>query len=367
MAALELANELDALGHEDRIVALALGLDGREDESLPPLRRSKSLGVDAWVFCTWQLRRVLQQERPDVVLAHGGTAAQVVVVGNARGRPPVVWQQILGFPDKINQAPRRQMWRHVARRVDGAVTLDDERAGEMRSVGFTGPLWVISNFRSPARFLEIDRDTEAARLRETLDLALSTPLIGLVGHLVEQKRPERALDVLAQVRAQGQPAHLVVAGDGPLRKPFEDEARARGLEPNVSMLGHRNDVERVLGGVDLAVLTSDVEGVPGVAIEAAMAGCPFVTFPLGGVGSVVIDGVTGVVVDALDTTRMSARVVELLRDDATRRDMSIEARRRSRTFAASRSARRYDELLSQCHREHVQRKRQRARRVCAQR
>ena len=37
-------------------------------------------------------------------------------------------------------------------------------------------------------------------------------------------------------------------------------------------LAHRPDVERLLGGVDLLLITSDVEGIPGVAIEAQMAG-----------------------------------------------------------------------------------------------
>src|SRR5690606_27991563 len=125
-----------------------------------------------------------------------------------------------------------------------------------------------------------------------------------------------------------------VAGDGPLRSGLERTVAARGLTPHVSFLGHRDDVEHVFGGVDLAIMTSAVEGIPGVAIEAAMAGCPFVTFPVGSVGDVVEHGVTGLVLDRPDVASMAEQVVALLRDEARRTGMSAEARRRSSRFTA---------------------------------
>ena len=68
------------------------------------------------------------------------------------------------------------------------------------------------------------------------------------------------------------------------------------------MLGERRDVGAVLGGIDLLVSTSAAEGVPGVLIEALMAGCPVVAVRVGGVATVVEDGVTGILVDAGDVT-----------------------------------------------------------------
>jgi glycosyltransferase involved in cell wall biosynthesis len=350
--ALDLAEELDELGHENRVVALVLGLDGSEDPALPALVQSSSIRAGMRTLGAWRLGRMLERERPDVVLAHGGGAAQVTIAGMPRHRPTVVWQQILGFPQKIRKPPRRALWWAVARRVDGAVALTDEEAEELRWLGFRGPMWVIPNFRRPQRFFEIDRDVEAVRLREQIGVDRATPLIGLVGYLVDQKRPERAVEVLAGVRDRGVPAHLVVAGSGPLQPMLERAIRARGLEAHVTLLGHRNDVERVFGGVDVALLTSDVEGIPGVAIEAAMTGCPFVTFPLGGVNEVVIDGVTGIVLERPDTNLMAERVVGLFQNDTLRQTIGDEARHRSPRFAAPERASVYAELLAKCHNDH---------------
>ncbi len=353
--ALDLAEELDELGHSNQVVALVLGLDRTEDPSLPALVHSASIGPATRALGAWRLGRLLDRERPDVVLAHGGGAAQVTIAGFPRHKPTVVWQQILGFPAKIRRPPRRTLWWAIARRVDGAVALTDEEADELRWLGFRGPMWVIPNFRRPQRFFEIDREAEAVRLRDQIGVDRSTPLIGLIGYLVDQKRPERALDVLAGVRAAGILAHLVVAGTGPLRPMLEHEITVRGLDDHVTLLGHRNDVERVFGGVDVALLTSDEEGIPGVAIEAAMTGCPFVTFPLGGVNEVVVNGVTGIVCERPDATLMAEHVTELLADNDLRQRIGNEARRRSPQFAAPERANVYAKLLAKCHADNANR------------
>ncbi|MGH8977196.1 MAG: glycosyltransferase, partial [Acidimicrobiia bacterium] len=174
-----------------------------------------------------------------------------------------------------------------------------------------------------------------------LALAPGTPVIGLVGHLIEQKRPERALEVLTRVRASGVDAHLVVAGTGPLEPEFVADARRRTLTDAVHLLGNRDDVETVLGALDLLLLTSDAEGIPGIVIEAQMTGCPVVTFPVGAVGAVVEDGETGVVVARSDTHLMADAVVKLLQEPELRHALGAEGRRRAGQFSTGRAAREY--------------------------
>jgi glycosyltransferase involved in cell wall biosynthesis len=357
--AVELAEELDKLGHRNSLVALARGMDGTEDANLPALVRSASLAWPARAMTVARLGRHIGRARPDIVLAHGGTATQLTVASVWRHRPPVVWQQILPFPPKIREQPRRAFWWAVTRRIDGAIALTNDAAQDIRNIGFTGQVRVIPNFRRPQRFIDVERSRASAELRQALSVSPETRLIGFVGYLVPQKRPERALDVLEDVRRAGVDAYLVIAGDGPLQESFEREVKERGMESYVSLLGHRDDVECVFGGVDVAIMTSDVEGMPGVAIEAAMAGCPFVTFPVGAVREVVEEGVTGLVLERADAGLMATRVVELLRDDRGRERMSGEARRRSHRFAAGDSVRQYADALAQCHDARASRKRRR--------
>ncbi len=304
-------------------------------------------GARTVVLAGRALRQRLRTESADVVVAHGGRAVEAAVLARRHGRPLIVWQRILGFPPQMGRPLRQLRWRAVVRRVDAAVALTGDLGDELRRLGFTGPIWLIANFRDPEPFMAVDRDVAARNLRTELAIASDVAVIGFVGHLIGQKRPDRALDTLAAVHKLGESADLVVAGDGPLRTDFERDVNARGLAGSVHVLGHRDDIAQILGAVDVFILTSDAEGLPGVLIEAQMAGCAIVTVPVGGVGEVIDDGETGIVVDAIDPDLLAARVVELLRDRPRRRQLGERARRESVRFASSQAAAVYDERLTE--------------------
>jgi glycosyltransferase involved in cell wall biosynthesis len=346
VAAMELADELGRLGHRNRLVALGPALDGGRDSQLAPLGHSSRQGPLELATLAWRLRCLLDGDTTDVVLAHGSWPAAVAALAVPRRGPLVAWQRILGLPDKVWTGARRRWWESVARRVDVAIALTDDQVVEMRRLGLRGPVWVIPNFRKPDRFRAIDRATASAHLRAEVGVPDGVPLIGFVGHLVQQKRADRALDVLALLGARGCAAHLVIAGTGSLRPGLEARAQRLGVADAVTFLGHRNDVEWVLAGVDLAVLTSDTECMPGVSIEALMAGCPMVTVPVSGVADVVEDGVTGVVLENFEPAAMADAVARLLADAELRAAMARAARSRTDRFSASTAAAIYAERLS---------------------
>jgi glycosyltransferase involved in cell wall biosynthesis len=347
LVAVELARGLEALGHDNEVLALGLGFDGGEDVDLPPLTRRSDGGVRALWLGARALRAKLAAEPVDIVIAHGGRAVEAAVLARRRGRPLIVWQRILGFPAHMWRPLRRLRWRAVVHRIDAAVALTPDLGEELRKLGFDGPVWAIPNFRDPEPFVAIDRAAAAASLRSELDVPAGVGLVGFVGHLIAQKRPDRALDALEAMGALGENVHLVVAGDGPLRAKFESDVDVRGLAARVHVLGDRNDIPRILAAIDVFILTSDSEGLPGVLIEAQMAGCPVVTVPVGGVRDLVDDGETGIVTDDLDPGELARRVVGLMRDPQLRVRLGERARRRAVRFSSTRAAGTYAARLSE--------------------
>src|SRR3954468_713379 len=81
VVAIELADELDALGHDNQLVALALAFDGGAEARLSPLVDTTSVGPATMIRSSWRLRRLLSASPADVVIAHGGWAAQVAALG----------------------------------------------------------------------------------------------------------------------------------------------------------------------------------------------------------------------------------------------------------------------------------------------
>jgi len=345
LVALELAAELDALGHADRVVALGAPAAGAPEPALPPLVDSAGSGPTDLVRQALRLRPLLADPELDVVVAHGGWAAQVVALAAPHRRPRLVWQRIGDLSDAVWRPSRRWWWQRVARRFDAAVALTADLEGEVRRLGFRGPVWRIPNFRDPARFRDLDRTAAGARLRAELGVDPGVHVVAFVGYLDARKRADRAVEVHAHVVAGGACAHLVVVGDGPRRAALEADVARRGVTEAVTFLGRRADVEHLLAGADLLLITSAVEGIPGVAIEALMAGCPVVTVPVGGVAEVVEDGVTGVVLADADPGRAADAVRALLDDGVRRLAMGAAGRARTDRFSAAAAAREYERRL----------------------
>ena len=91
--------------------------------------------------------------------------------------------------------------------------------------------------------------------------------VALVGALSEEKQPGLAVEAIAQIDG----AHLLVAGDGPLRT----EIATRGITDapgRVHVLGALADPSPVYDAADVVVLPSRTEGLPGVLIEAGLRG-----------------------------------------------------------------------------------------------
>ena len=157
LVAMELAAELAKRGHRNRLVALGPALDGGHEEGLSPLADTEGVGLREFGSRVVRLRRLLAEEPVDVVLAHGGWAAQIAAFAMPHQRPLLVWQRILGFPPEVWGPVRRRWWRAIAKRVDIGVALTDDLESELRRLGFDKPVWVIPNSRQPDRFLDLDR------------------------------------------------------------------------------------------------------------------------------------------------------------------------------------------------------------------
>jgi glycosyltransferase involved in cell wall biosynthesis len=209
-----------------------------------------------------------------------------------------------------------------------------------------------TNFRVIPLGLDLERllalnGTEGQPLRQELGIGRQEILLAFSGRLVPTKRVDLMLRAFAQVRHDGSPVRLVIAGDGRLRGELEALADELGVKDAVHFLGFRKDVEVILAAADLAFLTSDSEGTPLFLIEAAAAGLPAVaTEASGGVQEVVLPG-TGVLVRSGDVRGLADAVRRLVDDARLREEMGKHARRHARSrFSSGRLLQDVDSLYS---------------------
>jgi len=175
--------------------------------------------------------------------------------------------------------------------------------------------------------------------RERLGIPADAPTIGYAGRLEPIKRLDLFLAAAQLVARQVPNAKFLLVGDGSEASRLREMARASSLHDSVMFLGHRNDIYDVLRALDVFLLCSDHEGLPMVLLEALHLGVSVVARQVGGLGDVIQDGVSGVLVRSSDPKVLAAQCVHLLVDAKRRRDMASAGRARvSEFFSADRNA-----------------------------
>ena len=171
----------------------------------------------------------------------------------------------------------------------------------------------------------------AKRLRASLGLKPDSLLIGTVGMCRPEKNQVVLLESLRRLRVARVDAHLVIAGDGPLRAQLVRRAADLALSDRVHFLGALDDVRPVLGAVDVFVLPSlAVESFSNAALEAMSMGRPVILSDIGGAREMISDGVEGYVVSPTELpARLPALIAALYSDRRKRQQMGAAARNRA--------------------------------------
>jgi glycosyltransferase involved in cell wall biosynthesis len=281
-----------------------------------------------------RLRAVLRRDAPDVVVAHGGEPLKYAVWAGVPSER-LVYSKIGVGGSRLQGAKRGLHARYLARaRMVAAVSSD--AADEARALGVPGDrLVVIPNGRDPAAY----QWPRAARPHG------ARPRVVFVGHLTASKRPEWFLDVVGALRRDEVEVEAAIAGDGPLFESLRQPAATHHVE----LLGRIDDVPALLGASDVFLFTSiaEGEGMPGVLIEAALAGLPAVTTDVPGARDVVVDGQTGCVVPIDDFDALVAATRALVEDGDLRVAFGAAARAHGvANFAIDASFERWNELFA---------------------
>jgi glycosyltransferase involved in cell wall biosynthesis len=146
------------------------------------------------------------------------------------------------------------------------------------------------------------------------------PVFGWLGRLSGEKRPLWFVELARRV---GDVARFRLAGDGPDAAAVA--ASARGV-PSLELLGFVEDNIGFIDSCDVIVITSEVEGISIVAMEAISRGVPVLSTDVGGMPELIQPGVNGDLVPAEDFEALVRRVGGLIEDRRTLHELQDQLR-----------------------------------------
>ena len=307
------ARALAARGHQVDLVI------GRVD---PGLEVPPSPGVTLIVLDRPKVRhliaplwRYLRQSRPEIVFSaedHLNTLVLLTAVA-ARSKARISGSsRVTPFDTYSNRVlSKRWVLKHLSRasfrRADALTCVSKDMVAQYRTVfGDAAPHSAVYNIVDDAA----SRARRADPVEEPWLLDKQGPVVIAAGSLQPWKGFGDLIDAFALVRTS---ARLLILGDGPLRKPLEDQIARLGLVDRVKLPGFVHNPINYFARADVFALSSHVEGLPNVLVEAMLAGCtPVATDCPTGPREVLDGGRCGYLVRVGDRDALAAAIIDAL-------------------------------------------------------
>ena len=161
----------------------------------------------------------------------------------------------------------------------------------------------------------------------------SHPKLISLSRLVELKGIDRAIEAMPEILKQYPKAKFIIAGIGDDQGRLENLVKNLKIEPSVSFIGwiEGGFKTALLNKADLFLqpgrqIAEEREGYGISYVEAALHGLPSISGNAGGAPEAIIDGKTGLVVDASSSAQVGQAILAILNDKSKHDAMRKEAR-----------------------------------------
>ena len=224
-----------------------------------------------------ELKKILADGHYDIVHAHM----------NELSYYPLKAAKSVGIPIRIAHAhsgshPRdgmkhwikRYLRPKVAKVATHAWGVSRQAANQMFPLNSRLPVTVFYNALNLTP-LQFDAAARVA-MREKLEIGNHQLVVGHVGRLTRQKNQRWLLRCFAEVVKRTPQALLLVVGDGKDRLRLQNLAERLKITAQVHFVGEQADLAPYYQAMDVFVLPSLYEGLPGGAVEAQANGLPCV-------------------------------------------------------------------------------------------
>jgi glycosyltransferase involved in cell wall biosynthesis len=221
----------------------------------------------------------------------------------------MIWSMGRFFPDKIITNSD----------AVGSIFSDDER---------------VETVYNGLDLLDFDPAIDGGRIRSEFKVGKETKLIGTIGHFAPLKGFEELIEAMAKVIREGCNVRLIIVG-GSIYQNSECYKQklfslvySLGLKDRIIFTGFRKDIPSLVAAFDIFVLPSRSEGFGRVNLEAMAMGKPVISTNVGGIPEVVLDGVTGILVQPANRKDLARAIMKLVNDPELRESLGREGRRR---------------------------------------
>lgn len=281
--------------------------------------------VRGMVFSLW---KYLRATKPDVVFSaedHLNSVVLLAAIASGSKAKISCSSRVTPFDTYSNvmftkRWVLKQLMRAVMWRADALTCVSKDMVEQYRRVFDSPPHVDVYNI--------VDDSNSRMRMKEPVEhewfLRKDDPVVVAAGRLAPWKGFADLIHAMKELSHKRR-TRLVILGDGPLRSELQALIVELGLTDVISLHGYVENPLKFFSRADVFVLSSHVEGLPNVLVEAMMCGCtPVSTDCPTGPREVLQDGKYGYLVPMRDPVAMAAAIEQAL-DNPIPRNLLAEA------------------------------------------
>jgi glycosyltransferase involved in cell wall biosynthesis len=301
-------------------------------------------------------RRIVIDEAPDVIHSNSIRAGLVMAAATLGLDMPVIWHAHDILPrHPLSTAVR--IFAMISSRnrilsVSQAVA-DRFRGIILRPLRSRLPILVIHNAVDLERFKPNAKSRE--EIRCALGLGVTQPVVGIVGQLTARKGQMELIEAFAQLSREAsrevKDAVLLIAGAALFNRDEEYAARLEravgslGIADRVRFLGPRDDIPKLMQGLDVLVVNSHEEPFALTVLEGLSSGTAVLATSVGGTPEMIRHGENGWLVKARDQKALAKAMLTLFGDQNLRQQLGRAGRREAiARFSTNRFLKEVEEL-----------------------
>jgi glycosyltransferase involved in cell wall biosynthesis len=168
------------------------------------------------------------------------------------------------------------------------------------------------------------------KFKQDYGLMPGVPIIGTIARLSCVKGQCYLISAMKEILKDCPSAQLLLVGAGPEKHRLMNQAKELGIEDRVVFSPSTLDTSVPLSIMDIFVFPSVMEGLGLAIIEAQAMGLPVVASDVGGIYTLVKDGINGFLVPAKEPEALAETVLRLLKDKKLANAMGKQAREQAR-------------------------------------
>lgn len=283
-----------------------------------PIRTKKEVGPKI-LACTFKLNKFLKQESIDIV--HSNSRTTQVLASLIARKTGIV--HITTWHGYFKRRIFRRLFPCWGKKVIAISEQVKEHLVEDFKVDEKDI--VVINNGIDVNKLQAPSPQRKTEIKTTLGLG-EGPVIGIVARLSDVKGHKYLIDAMKEVLASEPNAQLLIIGEGREKERLVRLARNLGITQSVFFVPEVSDTKDLLSVMDVFVMPSLKEGLGLALMEAMASGLPVVGSNVGGIKTLIKDGINGLLVEPTDIKGISGAISELLRNPQRAREMGAQAR-----------------------------------------